>query len=102
MAESIIKAFVFVIDRFEQPVLYSKSIPEIIIQVIAGDLDVPSIQVPAVEQLNPFLGIGIAVHRVAVRAGRRRDRPIQDEDRRQREDSSYSQERAKDRWKTPH
>src|SRR3712207_3472783 len=57
--EFTVELVVLIVGDFQQAVLYPESIAEVVIQIVAGDFDVPTLQVLTVEELNPLLLIGI-------------------------------------------
>jgi len=69
--EPIAEIPILVIGSLEHPVLSPKSPAEVVIQIIAGDLHIPALQILAVEQLNPLLLVGFTLGFDAVRAGKK-------------------------------
>ena len=58
MAESTVEGVVSIIADLQEPVLHPKRVAEVVVEIMAGDLDVPAFQISSVEELDPILPVG--------------------------------------------
>jgi hypothetical protein len=54
--EFVIELLVLVVTAFQDAVFNPKRVQVVVVQVVPGDFDVPSVEVFSVEKRNPFLG----------------------------------------------
>ena len=65
VAELAVERAPLVVAHFEQTIFNSHGVVEILAEVVFGELGRPAIEVATVEQLNPFLFVGIVLRRGA-------------------------------------